>query len=657
MVRFIVGIILCFITFEIYAQQRVSREPSQTQTIEDFKSSISTITNQDSLVSLYYQYALQSFRTNPRILPEIADLVLQLDEVDKDRRQAFHNLILSRYWERPRPDSAIIFAERSMDYFQNVNDEEQIISLKIALSNLYTRNNEFIKAEEELLAAADLLKETQIKSFQENFIIERLANLYMRVGATEIAIAQYEQLLDTETDITSRCNTYLRISNAYRTNNEIEKAKAILLECEDSDNLALSRKVSIKKSLGTLEKLQGNLSAAIDKFEDAVELEKNSPRKDFTTYLFLAQSYNEIDELEKVESVIEIMEGFDLNRLQLPARVQFYILKASTFFAKKDNLNALSMIDNAIDLASRMQPNLLTIDAYQLKGKILESMGKFKEAYELIVQVIDQKAIIEKRAEEIENSITKVRFQIRAKNQEIDNAYSELDTVKTRNVLIIIVLIFLTMYVIYRYRIYYLLKEERTRNKIARDLHDDLSATLSSISFFSEAAKREYAYLEKPGKFLRRIDESAIEAKEKINDIIWAIEPENDDWRTFLTKCKRYAAEMFESKEIDYKIDIDVSIKVPLDIKLRQDIWLIFKEMITNIVRHSKARNAKIHINKDSGNFVMMVSDDGIGIEDPKINSGNGLSNIRFRAEKLKASVTLSTEKEKGTEWKIEFDS
>lgn len=209
------------------------------------------------------------------------------------------------------------------------------------------------------------------------------------------------------------------------------------------------------------------------------------------------------------------------------------------------------------------------------------------------------------------------------------------------------------IYSLFKYRMFYLLKEEETRNRIARDLHDDLSATLSSISFFSEAAKREKGTSASHSQFLKRIDESALEAKEKINDIIWAIDPENDDWNAFITKCKRYAAEMFESKNIRYTIKIDDSVVDISNLNLRHDLWLIFKEVITNIVRHSKAEHAEVIFTKRANKLYVSINDDGIGIKEESRKVGHGITNLTFRVHKMHAELKLESDMNIGTHWEF----
>ncbi|MDZ7714977.1 MAG: triple tyrosine motif-containing protein [Balneolaceae bacterium] len=206
------------------------------------------------------------------------------------------------------------------------------------------------------------------------------------------------------------------------------------------------------------------------------------------------------------------------------------------------------------------------------------------------------------------------------------------------------------IYALYRFRINNILREQRVRNRIASDLHDEVSATLSSISYFAEAIKKS------PGngqgrRFVNLISESANDAKEKITDIIWSIDPENDDWIDLLSKCRRFASDLLESKNIAYELNIDESINRPLDLQLRQHLWLIFKEMITNAARHSEADRVDIRLTYELGELTMVVQDNGKGFNKDADSEGNGIENIRNRAKKIKAEIILESDIKIGTRW------
>ena len=198
-----------------------------------------------------------------------------------------------------------------------------------------------------------------------------------------------------------------------------------------------------------------------------------------------------------------------------------------------------------------------------------------------------------------------------------------------------------------------LLKVERIRTKIASDLHDEVSATLTGISYFAEAVKTNLD-VGKKEHFMNLITESAGEAKDKISDIVWSISPENDDWVIFLSKCRRFASDLVESRALEYDFKIAEYINGQLDMNVRQHLWMIFKEMITNAVRHSNATRVDVIIDSEHGVFKMIVQDNGDGFDISSKVFGNGLNNIKRRAERIKAEVELDSELKIGTRWKLE---
>lgn len=203
----------------------------------------------------------------------------------------------------------------------------------------------------------------------------------------------------------------------------------------------------------------------------------------------------------------------------------------------------------------------------------------------------------------------------------------------------------------YRIRLRVALREELLRTKIARDLHDDLSGTLSSISFYSDAAKRGG---ERSGRYLEQIAESAREAKEKISDIIWSVDPRHDDWREFLSRCERYAADLLESRGIQHELKIDKDVPGQLRLELRQHLWLIFKELIMNLVRHAEASRAIVTMNVLQKTLVLTVADDGKGFDAQATPQGHGLGNVWRRVELLKGQAAVESSVGNGTRWRVQ---
>ncbi|WP_310688588.1 ATP-binding protein [Aliifodinibius sp. S!AR15-10] len=211
------------------------------------------------------------------------------------------------------------------------------------------------------------------------------------------------------------------------------------------------------------------------------------------------------------------------------------------------------------------------------------------------------------------------------------------------------------LYGIHRFRVNQILKEQRIRNNIASNLHDEVSATLSSISYFTQAI-RQTKDKAREQRFVNLIAESTSEAKEKITDIIWSIDPENDDWVNLLAKCRRFASDLLESKNMDYELDIDRDINRPLELEVRQHLWLIFKEMVTNAARHSGADKVEVKFSYQKRMLRLAVQDNGAGFNPKGVEEGNGVKNIRARAEKIGADIMLASEPGLGTRWEMRLD-
>ena len=131
------------------------------------------------------------------------------------------------------------------------------------------------------------------------------------------------------------------------------------------------------------------------------------------------------------------------------------------------------------------------------------------------------------------------------------------------------------------------------RNNIARDLHDDIGSTLSSINIMSQLAIQENARLsngqENAGTHLKKIANHSASMMEKMSDIVWSINPKNDSIEQVVIKMKEFAAEMLEPKNIDYSFEIEDSIMaLKLDVQKRKNIFLIFKEAINNAAKYSE---------------------------------------------------------------------
>jgi ligand-binding sensor domain-containing protein/two-component sensor histidine kinase len=224
--------------------------------------------------------------------------------------------------------------------------------------------------------------------------------------------------------------------------------------------------------------------------------------------------------------------------------------------------------------------------------------------------------------------------------------------------IIMLALLLLLFYSIHKYRLNKLLEVERTRNRIARDLHDEVSASITGIVYFAEAIANELKNksTDTVSKLINMISESASQIQEAMSDIIWSINPDNDDWDAVLPKLRRYASDICESKNIKYIIDIpEKFVGKSLKMEQRHDFWLIFKEIVTNAVKHSDCTELKIKLFNDSEFLYLNVTDNGKGFDSKIPSPNNGVKNIISRTRTLNGVADLITSKGNGVSWSIKI--
>jgi ligand-binding sensor domain-containing protein/two-component sensor histidine kinase len=197
----------------------------------------------------------------------------------------------------------------------------------------------------------------------------------------------------------------------------------------------------------------------------------------------------------------------------------------------------------------------------------------------------------------------------------------------------------------------------RIRNRIASDLHDDLGATLSSISIMSELVHQQIKdQSPQASSLLEKIGSSSRNMIESVNDMVWAINPKNDSFENVIKRMRTFASEILGAKDIAFHFDFDKNLlQSKLKMDTRRNFYLIFKEAVNNIAKYSYAANASVMIWNKENNMKMTIRDDGNGFDLGSVLRGNGLTNMQQRAGLMKAKFNLESTPGKGTIVELEF--
>jgi signal transduction histidine kinase len=207
-------------------------------------------------------------------------------------------------------------------------------------------------------------------------------------------------------------------------------------------------------------------------------------------------------------------------------------------------------------------------------------------------------------------------------------------------------------YLIYRLRLNRLLAVERIRNKVARDLHDDVGSTLSTINILSSMAKTKLLTDPvKTSEYISKITNNSQQMMEAMDDIVWSIKPNNDNMQRIVARMREYASSILEPKEIEIDFQIDGNIyDLKLNMEMRRDVFLIFKEALNNSAKYSHCSKIEIDVKFENNKLIIRIIDNGIGFDIRTADSGNGLGNMQKRAQSLHGKIDINSEEGKGTE-------
>ena len=193
--------------------------------------------------------------------------------------------------------------------------------------------------------------------------------------------------------------------------------------------------------------------------------------------------------------------------------------------------------------------------------------------------------------------------------------------------------------------------EQQVKDQIARDLHDDVAASMSSIRILSQVAHAQLAQKSpETAPLLEQIIRNAQTTLESISDLIWAVKPNPDYLNDMADRMREYAGKVLDVKDIDYQMDIPRNLPVRnLDIATRRNVYLIFKEAVNNAVKYSNCTRMDISLQLAGGNLALSVADNGTGFEVTGGRKGNGLDNMEKRARDVGGTLRLVTAPGRGT--------
>ncbi|MCB2207822.1 MAG: VCBS repeat-containing protein [Bacteroidetes bacterium] len=201
-------------------------------------------------------------------------------------------------------------------------------------------------------------------------------------------------------------------------------------------------------------------------------------------------------------------------------------------------------------------------------------------------------------------------------------------------------------------------EQEQTQKKLSRDLHDDLGSTVSTIGIYLTLIRYNLKNNgDKLNQLLDKTSELVNETATAITDMVWAVNPKPESLDNLILRINKNFVTLFieEGTMLNVRSKMDME-NIMLNYKVKQNMYLIIKEALNNVLKYADALKVEINIKERSSEIHLSIKDNGIGFDISALKSkGHGITNMRIRAEEIKARFQIRSVQLHGTEIDIFF--
>ncbi len=194
---------------------------------------------------------------------------------------------------------------------------------------------------------------------------------------------------------------------------------------------------------------------------------------------------------------------------------------------------------------------------------------------------------------------------------------------------------------------------EKERARIARDIHDQLGASLTQISLLGELVEGDKHAPDEVEAHARQISQTARDTTRVLDEIVWTVNPSNDTLDGLITYVCKYAQEYLAVAGLRYRLEAPPQLPgTPISPEVRHNVFLAAKEAVTNVVRHAHATEVHLRLRLQPGVFTLEIQDNGrgpAGLAEKAAQSRNGLRNMRKRMEDVGGSFSFGPAPDGGT--------
>jgi signal transduction histidine kinase len=576
--------------------------------------------------------------------------------------------------QNTEPDNALAIFLDGLKTSNTLNYDKGINGFyKQVTYNLCVYQNEFDKAHDYALEHLNFSK----KLNNEKYIASAYSNIALTFAIRDIsdsasfyylnAIEFAKKANDSGTLISCHVNI---VSSYLRQNNYQKGLEYSLLALEAA---------RIKKDTPLIANINNNVSIIYRKLSDTTKA-ISATLEAYHLYPLLKSSSLKI-------SIISSMSTYLLDSKQYDSAILFYnklenlsneisdtvhltdaaIGKAYTYFKMNNLIAAKKEIDKALPLKERATlPLNKALNYYQVRYEIYKKIGYHTEALvanENYVTLSDSlyknnegKIAIQKENEikqkEYEKNIAEKQLKITKKNSTIALLLTGIGALS------IIGFLFYRNQrkrkQLHEKNISFLKKENewqsanaaleaqlQERNRISREIHDELGASLTSISLSTELLRTK---LKDQSEEIDKISNTSSTMVDSLNEIIWSLNSGNDSLKSLVAYTRKMFFSFLDDTTIVpqfFATPINEDIILPGSI--RRTLYLTTKESLNNAIKHAQAKHIKLNIIVEDEKLVLQIKDDGKGIISTN-EFGNGLRNMKENIEKIGGHFLIQSE-------------
>lgn len=509
----------------------------------------------------------------------------------------------------------------------------------------------------------------------QSTVYNNLGNLEHIAGNYENAIAYYIKSIEIKEKTGNARGLAIGYHNVGAIKFDMMDWKAALADFEKSNKISVDLKfnalvVHNENKIGNVYYEQGDYLKAILHHQRADSIARAIDFKTgyITAKYHLGRDYIELNELDKANTIL--LEALSLaEEAQSKPNESSILVALATAYVKSKNLKEGFSLSESTGLKNRDIEQLLLrantmadeMGYVENKKKVLEGLhlfykdtGNYRADASVLQELISLNDSIysEERTKAIADWETK--YHVAEKDKEIfqletERTITELKSKQARNlfggVLILLCLIGLFGYYYLNQRTKKRQAQQRElfRSKLSSDLHDDVGTILTGLAMQSELLSN-FVSDNMKSKAIEIADLSR-DAMGRMRDTVWAIDSRKDTLDDLVDRMIDFAEQNLMTKDIKLVFNTNLDDKgIKIEPEVRQNIYLVFKEAIANILKHSDASLVKVAFEKVRNQINLAVLDNG-NVEPSGIKtSGTGTSNIKARVNKLGGKVSFSSE-------------